>query len=241
MERGGLVAADWRKRFPHDATPYTTTSVFLVRKGNPKGIKDWDDLAKPGMPGHRPEPQDLGQRPLHLSGRLGLCPGEGQQRGRRARFRRPSSSPTCRCSTAAAAARPRPSRSATSAMRSSRSRTRRSPSRAELGTDKFDIVYPSISIEAAAPVAIVDKVVDKKGTRKVAAAYLDFLFSPRARRSSPNTISARATRRCCAKFANRFPAIKTFDCRGRRSAAGPTVQKKHFADGGIYDQIVVKS
>jgi hypothetical protein len=79
VERGGLVAGDWRKRFPHDATPYTTPTVFLVRKGNPKGIKDWDDLAKPG--------EDVGQWPLYLPRGLGLCARQDQKRGRRARFR----------------------------------------------------------------------------------------------------------------------------------------------------------
>ena len=119
------VAGRLAKQVPNNAAPYTSTTVFLVRKGNPKGIKDWDDLAKAGVEVIIPNPEDLRQRPLHLPRRLGLCAGRWRQRRRRrARNSSARCSPTCRCSTAADAA-PRPrSRSATSATCSSPSRTK---------------------------------------------------------------------------------------------------------------------
>ena len=170
-EKGKLIPADWQKRLPHNSSPYTSTIVFLVRKGNPKGIKDWDDLVKPGVVGDHAQPQDLRRRALELPGRLGL---RAEAAGRRttprrkefvaqavqeragARLRRARLDHHLRPSAASATCcwpgRTRPSwRSRNSAPTSSRSS------------------YPSISILAEPPVAVVDKVVDKHGTREVAA------------------------------------------------------------------------
>ncbi len=111
--------------------------------------------------------------------------------------------------------------------------------RAELGTDKFEIVYPSISIDASAPVALVEKVATKKGTTKVARAYLDFLFSPPGQEIIAKHAYRPRDETVLAKFATRFPPIKTFDVE-TTLGSWADVQKKHFADGGIYDQIIVK-
>jgi sulfate transport system substrate-binding protein len=110
---------------------------------------------------------------------------------------------------------------------------------AELGTDKFDIVYPSLSIEAAPPVAVVDKIVDKRGTRKVATAYLEFLFSPRGQEIIAKHAFRPRDEAVLHKFADRFPAIKTFTVE-QALGGWSAVQATHFADGAIYDQIVVK-
>ena len=109
----------------------------------------------------------------------------------------------------------------------------------ELGADKFDIVYPSLSIEAAPPVAVVEKVVDKKGTRKVATAYLEFLFSPEGQEIIAKHAFRPRDEAVLGKHASRFPAIKTFSVE-QALGGWDKVQKKHFADGAIYDQIIVK-
>jgi sulfate/thiosulfate transport system substrate-binding protein len=237
-ERGGYVAADWRQRFPHGASPYTTTTVFLVRKGNPKGIKDWDDLAKAGLQVIMPNPKTSG------NGRYTYLAAWGF---------------TLQKSRDDAAARDFVAklfanvpvldgggRGATTTF------TQRDVGdvlvtfenealaiAAELGHDKFEIVYPSLSIEAAPPVAVVEKVVDKKGTRKVATAYLEFLFSPQGQEIIAKHAFRPRDANVLQKFPGRFPAIKTFTV---EEALGgwAEVQAKHFANGAIYDQIIVK-
>ena len=237
-ERGGYVAADWRQRFPHGASPYTTTTVFLVRKGNPRGIKDWDDLAKVGLQVIMPNPKTSG------NGRYTYLAAWGF---------------TLQKSRDDAAARDFVAklfanvpvldgggRGATTTF------TQRDVGdvlvtfenealaiAAELGHDKFEIVYPSLSIEAAPPVAVVEKVVDKKGTRKVATAYLEFLFSPQGQEIIAKHAFRPRDATVLQKFPGRFPAIKTFTV---EEALGgwAEVQAKHFADGAIYDQIIVK-
>ena len=115
-EKGGLLPANWQSRLPNNSSPYTSTIVFLVRKGNPKGIKDWGDLVKPGRLGHHAQPQDLGRRPLELPGRLGLgLASARRQRGHAPRRSSPSCTRTCRCSMPAPAAPPRRSWSGASA------------------------------------------------------------------------------------------------------------------------------
>ena len=126
-KNGGKIKADWRSRLPDNSSPYTSTIVFLVRKGNPKGIKDWDDLVKPGVAGDHAQPEDLGRRALELSRRLGLCrPEIRSRRGEGQGFRRAISIPTCPCSIPARAVPRRPSPNAASATCCSPGRTRRS-------------------------------------------------------------------------------------------------------------------
>lgn len=110
---------------------------------------------------------------------------------------------------------------------------------AELGADKLDIVYPSLSIEAAAPVALVEKVVDKKGTRKAAAAYLEFLFSQQGQEIAAKHAFRPRDEQVLHKFSGRIPTIKTFSVE-QALGGWAAVQARHFADGAIYDQIIVK-
>jgi len=243
VERGGLVAPDWRKRLPHDASPYTTTSVFLVRKGNPKAIKDWSDLTRPGLAVIVPNPKTSGNGRYTYLAAWGYALQKVGAGG----------------TTAEAAAKDFVSklfanvpvldgggRGATTTF------TQRGIGDVlvtfeneavligkEVGEDKFDIVYPSLSIDAAAPVAVVDKVVDKRGTRKQAQAYLEFLFSPEGQEIIARHYFRPRDAAVLKKHASRFPAIKTFSV---ESALGgwKAVQQTHFADGGIYDQIIVK-
>jgi sulfate/thiosulfate transport system substrate-binding protein len=111
--------------------------------------------------------------------------------------------------------------------------------RAELGNDKFEIVYPSLSIEAAPPVAVVDKVADKKGTRKIATAYLEFLFSPQGQEIIAKHAFRPRDEKILQKFGERFPPIKTFTVE-EQLGGWAAVQTKHFADGALYDQIIVR-
>ena len=238
VERGGLVAADWRKRLPSEAAPYTTTTVFLVRKGNPKRIKDWSDLARPGLQVIVPNPKTSGNgRYTYLAAwgyALKKQGGEAQAQDFVTRL------------FANVPVLDGGGRGATTTF------TQRGIGDAlitfeneailigkEIGGDQFDIVYPTLSIEAAAPVAVVDKVVDKRGTRKVAEAYLRFLFAPAGQEIIANHFFRPRDAAVLAKHAERFPSIETFSVEGFLGG-WEKVQKDHFADGAIYDQIVVK-
>jgi sulfate/thiosulfate transport system substrate-binding protein len=238
VERGGLVAVDWRKRFPHDATPYTTTTVFMVRKGNPKGIKDWEDLAKPGYQVIVPNPKTSGNGRYTYLAAWGWALDKTKSEAAAKDFvtKLFANVPVLDGG----------GRGATTTF------TQRDVGDvlvtfeneaiaigAELGADKFDVLYPSLSIDAAPPVAIVEKVVDKRGTRKLATAYLEFLFSPQGQEIIAKHAFRPRDETVLQKFANRFPAIKTFNVE-RTLGSWAEVQKKHFSDGGIYDQIVVK-
>ena len=173
----GLIAADWQKRLPQNASPYTSTIVFLVRKGNPKGIKDWDDLAKPECEGDHAQPQDVRRCALELSRCLGLCAEEIRRRRQGAQFRQsifknvPVLDTGARGSTVTFV-----ERNVGDVLIAWENEAFLSIN--EFGKDKFEIVVPSLSILAEPPVAVVDKVVDKKGTRAPAEAYLKFIYTP---------------------------------------------------------------
>ena len=238
VERGGYVATDWRKQFPNGATPYTTTTTFLVRKGNPKGIKDWDDLGKAGLQVIVPNPKTSGNGRYTYLAAWGFALQKSKDEAAARDFvtRLFANVPVLDGG----------GRGATTTF------TQRDVGdvlvtfeneaiaiRAELGSDKFDIVYPSLSIEAAPPVAVVDKVVDKKGTRKIATAYLEFLFSPQGQEIIARHAFRPRDEKVLQKFSGRFPPIKTFTVE-EQLGGWAAVQAKHFADGAIYDQIIVK-
>jgi sulfate/thiosulfate transport system substrate-binding protein len=238
VERGGFVAADWRKQFPYSATPYTTTTVFLVRKGNPRGIKDWEDLTKPSLQVIVPNPKTSGNGRYTYLAAWGYALQQSKDETAAKDFvtklfaNVPILDGGGRGATTTFTQRDVGDALVTfenEALAVS----------AELGADKFDIVYPSLSIEAAPPVAVVDKVVDKKGTRKVATAYLQFLFSPQGQKIIARHAFRPRDETVLHKFADRFPAIKTFSVE-QALGGWAEVQAKHFADGAIYDQIIVK-
>ena len=233
----GLVAKDWRGKFPNGAAPYTSVSVFLVRKGNLKGIKDWDDLAKPGIQVVIPNPKLTGNgRYTYLAawGYAKQALGEGKERDFVARLLAnvPVFDGGGRGATTTFT-----QRNIGDCLITFENEARLLA--AEIGADKFDIVYPSISVEAPAPIAVVEKVADKRGTREVAQGYLSFLYSAKAQEI---IVKHNLRPRDPALFAAnkaKFPDIKTFDV---EALLGPwrEVRKIHFDDGGVYDQIVVK-
>jgi sulfate transport system substrate-binding protein len=238
VERGGYVAADWRKRFPFEATPYTTTTVFLVRKGNPKGIKDWDDLVKPGFQFIVPNTKTSGNgRYTYLAAGGYALQKSGTDAAARDFVTKLFANVPVLDGGGRGATTTFTQRDVGDALVTFENEALAIG--AELGTDKFDVVYPSLSIEAAPPVALVEKVVDKRGTRKVATAYLDFLFSPQGQEIIAKHSFRPRDQAVLQKFAGQFPPIKTF--RVEDVLGGwAKVQTVHFADGAIYDQIVVK-
>ena len=237
LERGGSVVADWRKRFPHDATPYTTTSVFLVRKGNPKGIKDWDDLIKPGFQVMVPNPKTSGNGRYTYLAAWGCALDKTKSEAAARDFvtRLFANVPVLdgggRGATTTFTQRDTGDVLVTFEIEAT-------AISAELGAGKFDIVYPSLSIDASAPLAVNEKVVDKKGTRRQATAHLEFLFSPPAQEIIAKHGFRPRDERVLQKLAGRFPAIRTFNVEPTLGS-WKDVQKKHFAEGGIYDQIAV--
>jgi len=233
----GLVVKDWRSKFPNGAAPYTSVSVFLVRKGNPKGIKDWNDLVKPGMQVIIPNPKTSGNGRYSYLAAWGYAQetlGAGAARDFVAKLfaNVPVFDGGGRGATTTFT-----QRGVGDALITFENEARLIT--AEVGADKFDVVYPSISVEAPAPIAINEKVVEKRQTRDVAQAYLTFLYSPKAQAIiAKHDLRPRDEAVLKANQA-KFPAIKTFDI---ETTFGPwsEVRKTHFDEGGIYDQVSVK-
>lgn len=232
----GLVAADWQKKFPNNASPYTSTMVFIVRKGNPKAIKDWADLIKPGVQITIPHPKNTG------NGRYTYLAAWGQA------LRQPGGSEATASAYVRAFLKNTPlfasgGRDATTTFmqRGQGDVLITFESEAELiarefGRGGFEVVYPSQSIRAEFPVAIVDKVVDKRGTRKQAHAYLEYLWSKDGQENAAENYLRPIDAEVFKKHAAQFPPIKTFsveDVFGGWDKAAAT----HFKDGGTFDQV----
>jgi sulfate/thiosulfate transport system substrate-binding protein len=238
LVKGGLVAADWRKRLPFDAAPYTTTSVFLVRKGNPKAIKDWADLTRAGLEVIVPNPKTSGNgRYTYLAAWGYALQKSGSEAGARDFVAKLFANVPVLDGGGRGATTTFTQRGIGDVLVTFENEAALIDQ--EVGSGQFDVVYPSQSIEAPAPVAVVDKVADKRGTRRAAEAYLAFLFSPEGQEIIARHHFRPRDPAVLKKYAGRFPAVKTFTV---EAALGgwEAVQKAHFADDGIYDQIVVK-
>jgi sulfate transport system substrate-binding protein len=232
----GLTAKDWQARLPHNSSPYTSTIVFLVRKGNPKGIKDWNDLIKPGVSVITPNPKTSGgARWNHLAawGYALRQPG-GNEASARDFLKKLYKNVPVLDSGARGATTTFVERGIGDVLIAWENEAYLAVK--ELGPGKFDIISPSVSILAEPPVAVVDKVADKRGTRKVAEAYLNYLYTDTAQDLIAKNYYRPATEKAAKKYASQFPAIKLFTI--QEAAGGWTnAQKNHFADGGIFDQI----
>ena len=234
----GLVAADWKKRFPFGAAPYTTTTVFLVRKGNPKKIVDWPDLARAGIAVVIPNPKTSGNGRYSYLAAWGSVIARGGNDAQARDFVGKLFANVPVLDGGGRGATTSFTQRAVGDVLVTFENEAALISR-EVGRDKFDIVYPSITIEAEAPVAVVEKVAAQHGTRPLAQAYLDYLFSP-----AGQTIIAKHDFRprnpaVLKASADRFPAVKTFTV-DSLLGGWPAVYKQHFGDGGIYDQLIVK-
>ncbi len=233
---GGLLAKDWQKRLPNNASPYTSTIVFLVRKGNPKGIKDWNDLVKPGIQVITPNPKTSGGARWNYLAAWAFAlkqPGGSDAKAKdfvTALFKNvPVLDSGARGSTTTFV-----QRGIGDVLLAWENEAFLSIK--ELGPEKVEIVVPSLSILAEPPVAVVDKVVDKKGTRAIAQAYLEYLYSPEGQEIAAKNYYRPRLDTVAKKYAATFPKINliTIDA---VFGGWQKAQKTHFADGGFFDQI----
>jgi sulfate/thiosulfate transport system substrate-binding protein len=237
--RGNLIPADWQKRLPNNSSPYTSTIVFLVRKGNPKGIKDWDDLVKPGVAVITPNPKTSGGARWNYLAAWGyaLKKNGGDQAKAQEFVRQLYSNVPILDRAARGALTTFTERGVGDVFLSWENEAFLAVR--ELGPTKFDIVVPSISILAEPPVAVVDKNVDRKGTRAVAQAYLDFLYTPEGQEVAAKNYYRPRDPTVAAKYAGTFTNVSLFtidEVFGGWSKAQPT----HFNDGGTFDKIYAK-
>jgi sulfate transport system substrate-binding protein len=231
---GNLVPEDWQKRLPNNSSPYTSTINFLVRKGNPKGIKDWDDLVKPGIQVITPNPKTSGGARWNFLAAWGYAVRKyGDDKAKEFITKLYKNVPVldsgARGSTTTFAQRGLGDvliAWENDALLSLK----------EFGADKFEIVYPSVSVLAEPPVSIVDKVVDLKGTREIATAYLEYLYTPEGQEIAAKNFYRPRLAEVADKYAKQFPKIELFtvdDAFGGWTKA----QKTYFDDGGVFDQI----
>ncbi|MFG1317314.1 sulfate ABC transporter substrate-binding protein [Xanthobacter autotrophicus] len=232
----GLLAPDWQKRLPDNAAPYTSTIVFLVRKGNPKNIKDWDDLVKPGIKIVTPNPKTSGGARWNYLAAWGyaLKKSSGDEAKAKefvkALFKNaPVLDTGARGSTVTFV-----ERGIGDVLIAWENEAYLSVN--ELGPDKFDIITPSLSILAEPPVAVVDKVVDKKGTRAISEAYLKFLYTPQGQEIAAKNYYRPRNEAVAAKFKDKFAPVELFTI-DQVFGGWQKAQKTHFADGGVFDQI----
>jgi len=228
---------NWQSRLPHNSSPYTSTIVFLVRKDNPKGIKDWDDLAKPGVSVITPNPKTSGgARWNYLAaweyGKQKF--GEAKARGFVAAIFK---NVPILDSGARGSATTFIERGIGDVFLSWENEAYLALK--EYGQDKLEIVIPSFSVLAEPAVALVDKVADKKGTRKVAEAYLQHLYSEEGQELAAKHFYRPTNKAIAEKFAKQFPAIKLFKV-DDAFGSWKNAQKVHFDDGGTFDQIYLK-
>jgi sulfate/thiosulfate transport system substrate-binding protein len=231
----GLIAADWQKRLPLNASPYTSTIVFLVRKGNPKGIKDWDDLIKPGVSVVTPNPKTSGGARWNYLAAWGYALKKFGSADKARQFvgdvynNVPVLDSGARGATVTFVERGVGDvllaweNEAFLALR-------------EFGKDKFEIVSPSLSILAEPPLSVVDTVADRKGTRAVAEAYLRYWYSKEGQEIAARNSYRPRDPEIAREYENSFAKVELFtidDVFGGWAKA----QKEHFGEGGVFDQI----
>ena len=231
----GLISADWQKRLPQNAAPYTSTIVFLVRKGNPKGIKDWDDLIKPGVSIITPNPKTSGGARWNYLAAWGYALKKFGSADKAKQFvgdlykNVPVLDTGARGSTVTFVERG--VGDVLLAWENEAFLAQR-----EFGKDKFEIVSPPLSILAEPPVAIVDAVADKKGTRPVAEAYLKYWYSKEGQEIAARNSYRPRDPEIAKKYEASFAKVELFtidDVFGGWAKA----QQEHFSEGGIFDQI----
>lgn len=234
--RSGAVKSGWQKKLPSNSSPYTSTIVFLVRKGNPKKIKDWDDLIRDDIVVITPNPKTSGGARWNYLAAWGyaLLKGKGDEAKARGFVTRLYANVTVLDSGARGSTTTFVQRKIGDVLLAWENEALLAVN--ELGKDLFEIVMPSISILAEPPVAVVDRVVDKRGTRAAAEAYLNYLYAQEGQELAAKHYYRPRNREIMKKYAGRFPAVKVFtvdDVGGGWQKA----QQVHFRDGGIFDGI----
>lgn len=231
-----LLAADWQKKLPNNASPYTSTIVFLVRKGNPKHIGNWPDLARSGVEVITPNPKTSGGARWNYLAAWAYAlkqPG-GTDASARDFVKRIYANTKVLDSGARGSTTTFVERGIGDVLIAWENEAYLAVK--ELGPSKFEIVTPPVSILAEPPVAIVDKVVDKRGTRKQAQAYLDYLYSPEGQEIAARNYYRPRDAKVAAKYAKQFAPVKLFTI-DEVFGGWRTAQKTHFDDGGQFDQI----
>jgi sulfate transport system substrate-binding protein len=234
----GLVAKDWAKKFPNNASPYTSTMVFIVRKGNPKAIKDWSDIAAPGVQMIIPHPKNTGNgRNTYLSAWAWALkqPGGSDAKAQEFLGKLLKNAPLFAAG----------GRDATTTFMQRKMgdvlitfESEAEMIAKEFGKGEFEVVYPSLTMQTEFPVALVEKVVDKKGTRKQAQAYLEYLWSKEGQENAAQNYLRPRDAEALKKYASSFPAVKTFTVDEVFGSANKAFAA-HFKDGGSFDQIYV--
>lgn len=234
-DKGKLLPLDWQKRLPNNSSPYTSTIVFLVKKGNPKNIRDWNDLVKPGVSVITPNPKTSGGARWNYLAAYGYAlklNNDDEAKAKdfvKALFKNvPILDTGARGATTTFV-----QRGIGDVLISWENEAFLAKN--ELGADKFDIVVPSISILAEPPVAVVDKNADKNGTAEVAKAYLEGLYKKEAQELIAQHYFRPSNPEVAAKYKDKFPAVTLLninDFGGWKKA-----QEKHFDEGGVFDQI----
>jgi len=234
---GKLIPKDWQKRLPHNSSPYSSTIILVVREGNPKGIKDWDDLTRPGIKVITPNPKTSGGARWNYLAAWEFAKrkygGEAQARD----FVKKLYENVPVLDTGARGS------SITFAQRNQGDVFISWENEAyllekEFGA-KFDVVYPSISILAEPAVTLVDKTVDRKGTRQVAQAYLDYLYSDEGQEIAAKNFYRPISAKAQAKYAKQFPKLNLFSI-DQAFGGWSKATQAHFADGASFDQIYSK-
>jgi len=235
-EKARLLPANWQSRLPHNSSPYASTIVFLVRKGNPKKIKDWNDLARPGVSVITPNPKTSGGARWNYLAAWGYA------------LRQPGGNDATAKAFVQKVFRNVPVLDAGARGSTTTFVTRRIGdvllsweneaylAQKELGAGLVDIVYPSVSILAEPPVAVLDKIASRKGTAAVAKAYLDFLYTPQAQDIIGRNYYRPIDPAAAAKYSAQLPKIQLFTI-DQVFGGWKKAQKLHFDDGGFFDQI----
>ena len=236
-KNGGLIPQDWQKRLPHNSSPYTSTIVLVVRQGNPKGIKDWDDLVKPGISVITPNPKTSGGARWNYLAAWEFAKRKYGGEAKAKEFVKKLYENVPVLDTGARGS------SVTFAQRNQGDVFISWENEAHLLEKEFgnkvDIIYPSISILAEPPVTVVDKNVERKGTRKVAEAYLNYLYTDEGQDIAGKNFYRPISAKAQAKYLKQLPKLNLFTL---ESAFGSwdKVAKEHFADGAQFDQIYLK-
>ena len=234
VKNGALLPADWQKRLPHNAAPYTSTIVLVVRQGNPKGIKDWDDLVKPGISVITPNPKTSGGARWNYLAAWEFAKRKYGNELKAKEFVQALYKNVPVLDTGARGS------SITFAQRNQGDVFISWENEAHLLEKEFgnkvDIVYPSLSILAEPPVAVVDKNVDRKGTRAVAQAYLEYLYTDEGQDIAGKNFYRPISAKAQAKYVKQLPKLNLFTIE-QAFGGWAKADKAHFADGGSFDQI----